>query len=144
MRLHPDFLRPLANGQGRFVTRVLIIEDQDADTQKAAKIFQKLGLEIQTMVTVETAEHFLESVVQGSSDAPHLIVLDLGFPGESGFAILRYWKSTPQLSSIPIVVWTQMGSVDCDLAALFGVSSVVKKSQGVGALESAVKQAVGM
>jgi CheY-like chemotaxis protein len=126
------------------VTRVLIVEDDDADTQKAGKIFQKLGLDIQSMVSVETAEEFLQRVVQGVFDPPDLIVLDLGFPGESGFAILRYWKSTPQLSAIPIVVWTQLGKVDCDLADLFGVGHVVKKSQGTAALESAVKQAVGI
>jgi CheY-like chemotaxis protein len=126
------------------VIRVLIVEDDDADTQRAGNICQKLGLDVQSMVSVESAEDFLDRVVQGVFDPPDLIVLDLGFPGESGFAILRSWKSTPQLSSIPIVVWTRLGQVDCDLADLFGVNHVVKKSQGAAALESAVKQAVGM
>ena len=124
--------------------RVLIVEDDDADTQKAGKIFQKLGLEIQSMESVEIAEDFLEKVVQGVSDRPDLIVLDLGFPGESGYAILRSWKSTPGLYSIPIVVWTQLSQLDCDLAELFGVSRVIKKSQGPAALEAAVKHAVGI
>ncbi|HKW75207.1 MAG TPA: response regulator [Terriglobales bacterium] len=124
--------------------RVLIVEDEDSDTQRAGKIFQKLGLQIQSMVSVEAAERFLEGVAEGIYEPPHLIVLDLGFPDESGFALLRYWKSTPELSSIPIVVWTQMAKVDCDLAALFGVKNVIKKSQGPAALEAAVKQAVGI
>lgn len=124
--------------------RVLIVEDDDADSQKAGKIFQKLGLDIQSMVSVETAEYFLERVVQGVFEPPDLIVLDLGFPGESGYAILRHWKSTPGLYSIPIVVWTQLSQMDCDLAELFGVRRVIKKSQGPAALEAAVKQAVGI
>lgn len=124
--------------------RVLIVEDDDADCQTAGKIFQKLGLEIQSIRSVEAAEDLLERVVQGALDPPDLIVLDLGFPGESGYAILRSWKSTPGLYSIPIVVWTQLSQMDCDLAELFGVRRVVKKSQGPAALESAVKQVVGI
>jgi DNA-binding response OmpR family regulator len=126
------------------VTRVLIVEDEDADTQKAGKICQQLGLDVQSMVSAETAEDFLQRVMQGVFEPPGLIVLDLGFQGESGFAILRQWKSNPQLSSIPIVVWTHLSKVDRDLATLFGVKTVVTKSLGPGALESAVKQVVGI
>ena len=126
------------------MTRVLIVEDEDADTQKAGRICQKLGLDVQSMVSAETAEDFLQRVLQGVFDPPGLIVLDLGFQGESGFAILRQWKSNPQLSSIPIVVWTHLSKVDRDLATLFGVKTVVTKSLGPGALESAVKQVVGI
>ena len=124
--------------------QVLIVEDDDADTQKAGTMFQKLGLHVQSMVSVETAEEFLQKVVEGVLDPPDLIVLDLGFPGESGYAILRSWKSTPRLYAIPIIVWTQLSQMECDLAELFGVSRVVRKSLGPAALESAVKHAVGM
>ena len=129
---------------GAAVTRVLIVEDEDADSQKAGKVCQKLGLDVQSMLAAETAEDFLERVIQGVFDPPGLILLDLGFQGESGFAILRQWKSDPQLSSIPIVVWTHLSKVDRDLATLFGVKNVVTKSLGPAALESAVKQAVGI
>jgi CheY-like chemotaxis protein len=126
------------------VIRVLIVEDDDADSQKASTIFQKIGLEVESMASVEAAEDLLERVAQGVLDPPDLIVLDLGFPGESGYAILRSWKSTPGLYSIPIVVWTQLSQMDCDLAELFGVSRVVRKSLGPAALESAVKHVVGI
>ena|ERR1700724_642877 len=82
--------------------RVLIIEDKDADTQKAITIFHKLGLEIQSKITVWSARNLLEEIAEGERPAPHLMVLDLGFPNESGFEVLRYWKSTPELANIPI------------------------------------------
>jgi CheY-like chemotaxis protein len=64
------------------VIRVLIIEDKDADTEKAITIFHNLGLEIQSKITVWAA-HNLEEIAAGERPAPHLIVLDLGFPNEA-------------------------------------------------------------
>ncbi|MCU1255820.1 MAG: response regulator with CheY-like receiver domain and winged-helix DNA-binding domain protein [Candidatus Angelobacter sp.] len=120
--------------------RVLIIEDEDADTQKAIAIFHKLGLEIQSRITVWAARNLLEEIAEGERPAPHLMVLDLGFPNESGFEILRYWKSTPELANIPIIVWTQMGERDRDIAGLFHVSAVVEKSHGLEELEKELKR----
>ena len=121
---------------------MLIIEDEDADTQKAATIFHKLGLEIQSKTTVWAARNLLEEVAEGKHPAPHLMVLDLGFSNESGFEILRYWKSTPALAKIPIIVWTGAGGLDHSIAELFGVSVTVRKSHGVEELEKALKRAI--
>jgi CheY-like chemotaxis protein len=122
--------------------RVLIIEDKDPDTQKAITIFHKLGLEIQSKITVWAARNLLEEIAEGERPAPHLIVLDLGFPNESGFEILRYWKSTPALANIPIVVWTQAGEQDRDIAGLFRVRAVVEKSHGLEELEEELKRVI--
>jgi len=65
--------------------RVLIVEDVPADIQKATDIFHKLSLEVQSQVTIAAARNLLEDVSSGEHPAPHLIVLDLGFPFESGF-----------------------------------------------------------
>ncbi|HXO38908.1 MAG TPA: response regulator [Candidatus Acidoferrum sp.] len=122
--------------------RVLIIEDKDADTQKAITIFHKLGLEIQSKITVWSARNLLEEIAEGQRPAPHLMVLDLGFPNESGFEVLRYWKSTPALANIPIIVWTQAGERDRDIAGLFRVSAVVEKSHGLEELEKELKRVI--
>lgn len=119
--------------------RVLIIEDEDADTQKAITIFHKLGLEIQSKITVRAASRLLEEIAEDEHPAPHLIVLDLGFLYESGFEILRYWKSTPSLATIPIIVWTQAGDLDRHIANLFGVSAVVQKFHGPEELEQVLE-----
>lgn len=123
-------------------TRVLIIEDEHADTQKAITIFHRLGLEIQSKSSVWSARNLLEEIAEGERPAPHLMVLDLGFNDESGFAILRYWKSTSALAKIPIIVWTQMGDLDRHIANLFQVSAVVQKSHGLGALEKELKRVI--
>lgn len=122
--------------------RVLIIEDQDIYTQKAVKLFEKLGLEVQSKGTVWAARNLLEEVAAGEYPAPHLMVLDLGFPNESGFEVLRYWHSTPQLTRIPVVVWTETSDLNRDIAVLFRVSAVVEKSHGVKELEREVKRVI--
>ena len=122
--------------------RVLIIEDEDADTQDAITIFHRLGLEIQSKTSVWSARNLLEEIAEGEHPAPHLIVLDLGFNDESGFAILRYWKSTSALAKIPIIVWTQTRDLDRHIANLFEVSAVVQKSHGLEALEKELKRVI--
>ena len=122
--------------------RVLIIEDEDADTQKAITIFHRLGLEIQSKITVWSARNLMEEIAEGAHPAPHLIVLDLGFNKESGFEILRYWKSSSVLAKIPIIVWTQTAELERSIANLFEVSAVVQKSHGLEALEKELKRVV--
>jgi len=122
--------------------RVLIIEDEAADTTKATVIFHKLGLKVQSKITIWSARDLLEKIAAGEHAAPHLIVLDLGFLYESGFAVLRYWKSTPALAKIPVIVWTQAGELDREIAGLFGVSGVVQKVHGLEKLETELKRVI--
>src|ERR1700720_2696429 len=120
--------------------RVLIIEDDAADARKAIAIFNKLGLEVQSTITVLAARNLLEDVAEGAHPAPRLIVLDLGFPLESGFEVLRYWKSVPALQTIPIIVWTHAEPRELELAGYFRVAAVVQKSSGPKELESALRR----
>jgi CheY-like chemotaxis protein len=122
--------------------RVLLIEDDDADTQQAITIFNTLGLDVQSTITVLAARNYLEDVVAWTHPAPHLIVLDLAFALESGFEVLRYWKSTPALHTIQIIVWTRAHEQERKLAAYFHVAAVVKKSDSLKELESALKRVI--
>lgn len=42
----------------------------------------------------------------GQAPCPDLLVLDLNLPGKDGRAVLKELKSDPQLSKIPVVVFT--------------------------------------
>ncbi len=63
------------------------------------------------------------------------MVLDLDLGYESGFEILRFWHSNPELSKIKMVVWTALGNEQRELCRLFGVRSVVSKWEGAPALK---------
>ena len=120
--------------------RVLIIEDTPADTKQSVAVVQKLGAqEVMTQNNIASALLFLQDVVEGTKEAPDLILLDLSFPKESGFEVLRFWKSNPKLKPVHIVVWTVMGETEKKLCQFFGVDHVVPKWAGPKELEAALR-----
>lgn len=119
--------------------RVLIIEDTPSDVRQSTAVVKKLGAEeVTTQNNIAAALLFLQDVVEGTKEAPDLILLDLSFPRESGFEVLRYWKSNPKLHAIHVVVWTVMGETERKLCKFFGVEHVVPKWAGPKELEAAL------
>lgn len=98
---------------------------------------KKLGAEdVTALNNIASALLFLQDVMEGTKEAPDLILLDLSFPRESGFEVLRFWKSNPKLQPIHIVVWTVMGDTEKKLCEFFGVEHVVPKWAGPRELEA--------
>jgi DNA-binding response OmpR family regulator len=120
--------------------RVLIVEDTPSDVRQSAAVVKKLGAEdIIALNNIAAAILFLQDVVEGTKKPPDLILLDLSFPRESGFEVLRYWKSNANLNEIPVVVWTVMGDTEKKLCEFFGVEHVVPKWAGPKELEAALR-----
>jgi CheY-like chemotaxis protein len=61
---------------------------------------------------------------------------------ESGFEVLRRWRSDRKLSGIQIVVWTQMGDREQEICRLFGLKHVISKWAGAAELQDAIKAAM--
>jgi CheY-like chemotaxis protein len=53
--------------------------------------------EIVAVPTVAAALLHLEDVIDDKGPAPDLVVLDLAFPLERGFKVLRRWRAHPKL-----------------------------------------------
>ena len=121
--------------------RALIIEDQVADMRRAIRILRKLGIEeVEAFPRVDAAVLRLEEAMEGQRPTPDLIILDLDLNKESGFEVLRLWKSNPILQEhTSVVVWTHMTNPEQELAMCFGVE-VVPKWTGPAEMESAVKR----
>ena len=119
--------------------RVLIVEDNNSDLRQSASILKKLQFEhIDTVNNVPGAILRLQDAVEGKQTAPDLILLDLAFTRESGFEVLRYWKTNrEQLKNTSVVVWTVMGETEQQLCRYFGVK-VVPKWAGPQELENAL------
>ena len=115
---------------GKCMHRVLIVEDTPADVRQSTAVVKKLGAsDVITLNNIAAAILFLQDVVEGTKPAPDLILLDLSFPRESGFEVLRYWKSNDKLHEIHVVVWTVMGDTETKLCKFFGVEHVVQSGQ---------------
>ena len=120
--------------------RVLIVEDTPSDVRQSTAVVKKLGAEeVIAFNNIAAAMLFLQDVADGTKEAPDLILLDLSFPRESGFEVLRYWKSNAKLNEIHVVVWTVMGETEKKLCQFFGVDDVVPKWAGPKELEAALK-----
>lgn len=123
------------------MSHALIVEDTNSDLRQSAAILKKLGFkEIDAANDVPRALVILQDGVDGRKPLPSLILLDLSFTRESGFEILRFWKSNKDsMKDTRVVVWTVMGETEQQLCQYFGVD-VVSKAAGPGELERVLRE----
>lgn len=131
---NPKFQAPAA-----MPIHVLVVEDSVADLNACVSVLQKMGIaQLDAISNVPAAVLRLEEINEGRLPKPDLIILDLNFSCDSGFEVLRYWKSNSPLRSIPVIVWTGLGSTEQELCRVFGVHRVVPKWAGPRELQEAV------
>jgi CheY-like chemotaxis protein len=119
--------------------RLLLIEDQPKDLQFAANVARSLGItEIEARTTASAALAYLQKALDGEGPFPDGIVLDLNLGYESGYELLRFWHRTPQLSRIPVIVWSVLGDEQREMCKLFRVNHFVGKWEGEAAFREAL------
>ncbi|MGC2695435.1 MAG: response regulator [Candidatus Angelobacter sp.] len=125
------------------MSNVFIVEDNTSDLRQATSLLSNLGVgKIDSATTLGAAIRYLDEITEGKREAPILIVLDLSLGYESGFEVLRRWKSDARLKGIKIIVWTQMGEREQELCRLFGLEHVISKWSSEKDLQDAVKSVV--
>jgi len=124
----------------------VILEDAVKDIRAAARVLSSVGITSPTIFNdVPKAVMYLEDVIAGEKPSPNLMVVDLAFGMDSGFEVLRLYKSNKKLSTeCKVVVWTAMGERQRELCKLLGASHVVCKEDGEKALLKAVMDATGL
>lgn len=86
--------------------RVLIIEDEQVSLALLNGILQAEGYEVCTATSARAAVTILED------DSPvDLILLDIMLPKSDGLEFLRYLKSIPRFSRIPVIMCTSLNDV---------------------------------
>ena len=83
--------------------KILIIED---DTFLAELLMGELKRTSIDFDLVPNAEKALEKIIENH---PDLIILDIILPGMSGFEFLAIIKANKELSSIPIIILSNLG-----------------------------------
>ena len=123
------------------MTCILVVEDQASDLHIASQAALAAGFqEVEARTNIQAATSYLNRGIQGESALPDGIVLDLDLGYESGYELLRFWHSTPELKSIPLLVWTILGEEQKEICNLFKVSNYVSKWEGANAIRDALKQ----
>ena len=79
---------------------VLIIEDEFEVRKFASRVLELEGYRV---LQIEDGDEGLRLVRRGGIS---LVLLDLRLPGDDGWAVLEQLKKEPELSSIPVIVFT--------------------------------------
>jgi|ERR1700733_12818848 len=121
--------------------RTLIIEDDPNHIRMASKVARTAGFEdIEVFMSLRNAIERIEQALRGEKPLPDAIILDLNLGAESGFEVLRHWRTTLSNSEMRLVVWSGLGDHNRELCALFHVDAFVFKWQGENALREALEQ----
>lgn len=118
----------------------VVIDDNKDDLFIATRLLRKIGIKDVTQFSrIPESIVFLENIAEGNRPCPDFIVLDLNVGYDSGFEVLRLYKSNPRLQACDIIVWTASGAIEKELCEHFGVECV-PKSGGDSALVAAVSK----
>lgn len=113
--------------------KILIIEDDKFLRELIAKKLIQEGYEISEAIDGE------EGIKKIKEEKPDLILLDLILPGIDGFEVLSRAKEDPILSSIPVIILSnlgqrediekglKMGAVDYLIKAHFTPGEIIEK-----------------
>jgi two-component system KDP operon response regulator KdpE len=77
--------------------KILIVDD-DPDFRRAIYVRLKASYEM------FFAGDGVSAIAEAREHKPDLIMLDLGLPGQDGFAVLETLRNNPDLAQIPVVV----------------------------------------
>lgn len=119
---------------------LLLVDDRPNDLRIAADAARELGIEqVNAQTSITKARLYLEKGLEGEVPLPDGIVLDLDLGHESGFELLRFWHSTPRLSTIPVMIWSVLDN-EKQICELFKVNCFVSKWEGPKAFREGLAQ----
>jgi DNA-binding response OmpR family regulator len=104
-------------------SKILIIEDDKFLRDLLSQKLMREGFKVLTAVEGE------EGIKMMGEEAPNLVMLDLILPGLDGFDILTRLKETPELSSVPVLVLSNLGQKeDIERAMSLGAEEFLIKA----------------
>jgi len=106
---------------------LFLVEDNLDDERLSLRAISGSGIRCEVEVARDGVQA-LARLIGSAGLAPDLIVLDFHLPGLSGLEILRALRKEERTRRIPIVILSDLGSVEQSLACLDeGASSYVQK-----------------
>ena len=86
--------------KARFMKKILIIEDEKVLAEMYRDKFTRAGFEVILAFDSE------EGIILAKKEKPDLIVLDILLPKENGITFLTWLRKEPEISSIPVVAFS--------------------------------------
>jgi CheY-like chemotaxis protein len=120
------------------MSKHIIIADDEADVIETAQLrLEASGYKVSTTC----GEHTVDDI---RKQKPDLIILDVMMPGMDGFAIVRELKRDPELSKIPVLIFS--GKPKTAMMELFGpegIAGYISKPYDPPELLSEIKRIIG-
>jgi len=121
------------------IFRLLLVESTLPDIQLAVGAAQSVGItQIETQTTLDAGLSALERGLREEHSLPDIILVDLELGLDSGYELMRYWRSSPRLAQIPLLAWSRLSDQHRGLSAVFKVTEYVSKWDGPEALKAAL------
>ena len=115
--------------------KVLVVEDNDLNSELAVRKLQRLGYAVRACGDAESA---LASI---PADRPDVILMDLGLPGMDGLEATRRLKADEATRSIPVIALTAHAmAVDRERSLLAGCDGYVSKPIDFAELDAAIRR----
>jgi CheY-like chemotaxis protein len=112
--------------------RIIIVEDNPADAKTLRVAIARRDEAIETIVLEDgerAIEYFSGLMTNGDTD---LVLLDLNLPIVSGFEVLEFLKSDPQLRKLPVVILSGSSSQhEIERCYAVGANSYFCKPTGI-------------
>lgn len=110
---------PTSNSE---IKKILIIEDEDILSEMYTDSFTKEGFKVITAMSEEEATKIVEK------EHPDFILLDIILPGNDGITFLRKQKANPEISSIPVVIFSNLDdpAIEKEALALGAEAYIIK------------------
>ena len=120
--------------------RVLVVEDNVEVMRLLQEILAGSGYEV---LCARNGVEAMVALTAPPSSAPHVVLLDLGLPLESGVSVLSFLRNVMQ-SGLPVVVLTGRGDPDEEQAVReLGVSEYLRKPMSPEKVLAAIARALG-
>jgi len=86
-------------------THILLVDDSDDDIFLVKEAFRESGM-AHRIHAISDGEKALDFLKKNIADRPDVVLLDINMPRFSGFDVLEWVQSDPELRSIPVVMLT--------------------------------------
>ncbi len=113
--------------------KILVVEDDGGTAKFLSTVLTDAGFDVSIAVMAVEALNKIES------EAPDLIVSDIGMPGASGVTLLQHLRSQPATKDLPVLVYTGSND-DGAFGSVAGIprTSLLQKPAGPKAIVDAV------
>jgi len=115
------------------VTRVLLVEDNEADVVLLQEALREGGVDLDVSVAPDGEQAMAD--LRAADELPDFVLLDLNLPRKDGREVLAEMKSDPVLSEVPVIVLTTSQSPgDVAFAYRNHANAYVRKPNGLDQL----------